>query len=71
MCRQVGKSAMRLLSEMKPENKHAAWAIIGKDVDEFFIPTDAFVCMLCAGKVRYAQSVRYIYIYIRAYACSK
>ena len=48
---------MRLLSEMKPENKHAAWAIIGKDVDEFFIPTVAFVCMLCAGKVRKAQSV--------------
>ena len=71
MCRQVGKSAMRLLSEMKPENGLAAWKIIGTGVDEFFMPKDAFVCNLCAGKVRYAQSVRYIYIYIRAYACSK
>ena len=57
MCRQVGKSTRRLLSEMNPENKHAAWASIGKGVDEFFMPTDAFVCNLCAGKVRYAQSV--------------
>ena len=57
MCRQVGKSAMRLLSEMKPENGLAAWKIIGKGVDEFFMPKDAFVCNLCAGKVRYAQSV--------------
>jgi hypothetical protein len=42
---------------MKDENKHAAWAIIGEGVDEFFMPKDAFVCVLCAGKVRYAQSV--------------
>ena len=48
---------MRLLSEMKPENGLAAWKIIGKGVDEFFMPKDAFVCNLCAGKVRYAQSV--------------
>ena len=57
MCRQVGKSAMRLLLKMKPENKLLTWAIIGKDIDPLFIPTDAFVCMLCAGKVRKAQSV--------------
>ena len=42
---------------MKPENGLATWKIIGKGVDEFFMPTDAFVCNLCAGKVRYAQSV--------------
>jgi hypothetical protein len=30
---------MRLLSEMKDENKDAAWAIIGKGAVEFFMPT--------------------------------
>ena len=48
MCRQVGKSAMRLLSDMKTENKLLTWAIIRKDIDPFFMPTDAFVCNLCA-----------------------
>ena len=29
---------MRLLSEMKPENKLATWAIIGKNINPLFIP---------------------------------
>jgi hypothetical protein len=55
--RQVGNKNKAPLSKMKLKNKLATWAIIGKDIDPLFIPTDAFVCMLCAGKVRKAQSV--------------
>jgi hypothetical protein len=55
--RQVGNKNKAPLSKMNPKNKHAAWAIIGEGVDEFFMPKDAFVCVLCAGKVRKAQSV--------------
>ena len=58
MYRQVGNKNKQLLSKMrKPENKHATWAIIGNGVDPLFMPKDAFVCLTCAGKVRYAQSV--------------
>ena len=48
---------MRPLSNMKPENGLATWKIIGKGVDEFFMPKDAFVCVTCASKVRKEQSV--------------
>ena len=56
MYRQVGNKNKKLLSKMK-SMKSATWKIIGNGVDEFFMPKDAFVCIDCAGKVRYAQSV--------------
>jgi hypothetical protein len=55
--RQVGNKNKAPLSKMKLKNKLATWAIIGKGMDPLFIPTDAFVCLACAGKVRKAQSV--------------
>jgi hypothetical protein len=61
--RQVGNKNKAPLSKMKLKNKLATWAIIGKNINPSFIPDDEFVCNLCAGKVRYAQSVIYIYIY--------
>ena len=58
MCRQVGNKNMQQLSKMTHANRRLTWAIIGgKDISALFIPTDAFVCKACAGKVRYAQSV--------------
>ena len=57
MCRQVGKNNEQQLSNMKPETRLATWAIIGKGASALFIPTNAFVCKNCAGKVRKAQSV--------------
>ena len=54
----MGKINEQLLSKMTDVNKEATWAIIGgKDISPLFIPTDAFVCLKCAGKVRKAQSV--------------
>ena len=54
MRRQVGNKKKQLLSKMTDVNKEATWAIIGgKDISPLFIPTDAFVCKKCAGKVRY------------------
>ena len=58
MCRQVGNKNMQQLSKMTDANRRLTWAIIGpKGVDALFMPTNAFVCKACAGKVRYAQSV--------------
>lgn len=57
MYRQVGNKNKAPLSKMKLKNKLATWAIIGKNINPLFIPDDAFVCNLCAGKVRFAQSV--------------
>jgi hypothetical protein len=45
--RQVGNKNKLLLSKMK-SMKSATWKIIGKGVDEFFMPKDAFVCTTCA-----------------------
>ena len=57
MYRQVGNKNKAPLSKMRPENQSATWKIIGKGVDEFFMPKDAFVCVTCASKVRKEQSV--------------
>ena len=48
---------MQQLSKMTDVNRDATWVIIGQGAAPLFIPTDAFVCKACAGKVRYAQSV--------------
>ena len=57
MYRQVGNKNKAPLSKMRPENQSATWKIIGKGVDEFFMPKNAFVCKACASKVRYEQCV--------------
>ena len=58
MRRQVGNKSKQLLSNMTDDNRLTTWAIIGpKGAATLFMPTNAFVCKACAGKVRKAQSV--------------